>query len=100
MSYKVKKLVNKKSKFYLGRCLPDNTIVDLSNYDKSFLDVNLTKIEYNLCLDLIYDWIKVYKNTKFRTGRIYALSNRLWLDLGLSHVKDDDGYYKVYLHFF
>ncbi len=99
MSRKVKTLVNKKSKYYLGSGLPKDTDLQLSNFDKKYLDFSLTKIEYDLCFGIIQDWIDVYNKTGFRCGRFYPINKRLYFDLGLSCSKHKDDRYKIYIHF-
>ncbi len=99
MSNKVKTLIKQKSKYYLGRGLPTDTDLELSNFDLKYLDVSLTKIECDLCFNIIQDWIDVYNKTGYKAGRIYQINKRLMLDLGLSNSKYKDDRFKIYIHF-
>jgi len=101
MSKKVKTILSKDSKYYLGSGLPNDTDLELSNFDLKYLEVNLTTIEYNLCKNIIKDFCKVFNNTGYRTGDFYQITKRLYLDLGLTNAKhkEKDNRYKIYLHF-
>jgi hypothetical protein len=100
---KLARLLNKKSKYYLGRRLPDNFEVVLDNHDKSLLEKSLNKIEIEMCKRLIYNFIKIHDKIddpeSFRIVRIYRISKNVLIDFGLAYAKDGDGKNMIYLNY-
>ena len=100
---KLSRLLNKKSKYYLGNRLPDNFEIVLDNYDKSLLEKSLNKIEIDMCKNLIYNFIKIHDKIdepeKFGVVGIYRISKNVLLDFGLAYAEDKNGKNMIYLSY-
>ena len=100
---KLSRLLNKKSKYYLGHRLPDNFEVVLDNHDKSLLEKSLNKIEIQMCKNLIYNFIKIHNKIddpkSFGIVRIYRISKNVLIDFGLAYAKDNKGKNMIYIQY-